>query len=150
MSDDLELRVARLEAADAVRNLRAEYAYACDEGFDGKRIGSLFLEDGVFDTGTAGRHVGPDAVAAYFEKVPEYLTWCVHVLASARIEVDDDAQGASGRWYFIEPCTMDGAAKWVIGTYEDRYRKDGEGRWRFAEVNLKSGVIAPYESGWPV
>jgi SnoaL-like domain len=64
--------------------------------------------------------------------------------------VDDDAQGASGSWYFFEPCTMNGEAKWVIGAYEDRYRVDSDGRWRFAEVVLKSSVTAPYQSGWPV
>src|ERR1700733_4739364 len=150
MPDDLEIRLRRLEAAEAARGLRAEYAYACDEGFDGRRIASLFVEDGVIDYGAAGRHVGRDGIAAYFDPVPEYLTWCVHVLGSSRIVVDDDAQGASGSWYFFEPCTMNGEAKWVIGAYEDRYRVDSDGRWRFAEVVLKSSVTAPYQSGWPV
>lgn len=152
MSDDLELRLRKLEAAEAARGLRAEYAYACDEGFDGRRIASLFVEDGVIDYGTAGagRHVGRDAIAAYFDPVPDYLSWCVHMLGSSRIVVEDDAQEATGSWYFLEPCTMRGEAAWVIGAYEDRYRVDSDGRWRFAEVVLKSSVSAPYQTGWTV
>jgi uncharacterized protein (TIGR02246 family) len=148
MTDDLAVRIGKLEAAEAIRQLRAENAYACDEGFPAERIAALYLEDGVFDAGEYGRHQGREAIAAYFEPVPKSLSWCIHVVGTETITVADNLTEATGRWYFFEPCTMNGEAHWITGSYLDRYGVDADGRWRFAEVTLVPGIVAPYASGW--
>lgn len=147
MTDTSE-RIAKLEAAEAIRNLRAEYAYVCDAGFDPHRIAATFTEDGVFDAGAFGRFEGREAIAAYFAAVPEMLSWSMHVMGTSRIEVADGAREATGRWYFLEPCIMEDADTWVMGAYDDKYRLDDDGRWRFVEVRLEPRVVSSYDNGW--
>ena len=89
---DTSGRLAKLEAAEAIRNLRAEYAYVCDAGFDPNKIAATFTEDGVFDAGVFGRFEGREAIAAYFAAVPEMLSWSMHVMGTSRIEVADGAR----------------------------------------------------------
>ena len=148
MTTDVSGRLAKLEAAEAIRNLRAEYAYVCDAGFDPDRIAATFTEDGVLDAGAFGRFEGREAIGAYFADVPAMLSWSMHVMGTSRIEVADGAREATGRWYFLEPCIMDGADTWVMGAYDDHYRLDDDGQWRFAEVQLVPRVVSPYDSGW--
>ena len=148
MTEDIEARLAKLEAAEAIRNLRSEYAYICDAGFDGDLIAATFTEDGVFDAGAVGRYEGRDAISEYFGAVSASLTWSVHMMGSDRIEVADGAREATGRWYFLEPCIVNGENTWVIGAYDDRYRLDDDGRWRFAEVRLEPLNVTSYDAGW--
>jgi hypothetical protein len=41
----LDLRVARLEAAEAIRNLKARYCELCDAGYRAEELAELFVED---------------------------------------------------------------------------------------------------------
>jgi uncharacterized protein (TIGR02246 family) len=147
MASDQDTRIAKLVAKEEIRDLKARYAEVCDAGFDPRELAELFTKDGVFNARGYGRFEGRDAIAAYFEAVPASLTWGLHYLTTPTIVVEDDLEHASGRWYFIEPCTMDGEAMWVMGRYDDRYRYE-DGRWRFAEVGLTTDAVTPFEEGW--
>lgn len=148
MTDDLEARLAKLEAAEAIRSLRAEYAFICDAGFDGDLIAATFTEDGIFDAGVVGSYQGREAIAAYFAKVPASLSWSYHLMGSSTIVVADGAREATGRWYFLEPCVVDDVDTWVMGAYDDQYRLDDDGQWRFAVVRLEPRAVSSVEAGW--
>lgn len=144
---DVEARLARLEAAEAIRNLRASYAYACDEGFDAERLADHYTEDAVLDNGEAGALRGRAEIAAYFAGVPQTLPWCSHYMTTSSIEVAADARTATGRWYFLEPCDLGGEAFWVMGVYHDAYAFTDDG-WKLASVRNEARAITPYASGW--
>ena len=51
MSGSLERRLARLEAAEEIRQLKARYAEVCDTGYEPERMVPLFTADAVWDGG---------------------------------------------------------------------------------------------------
>jgi 3-phenylpropionate/cinnamic acid dioxygenase small subunit len=58
-----------------------------------------------------------------------------HITANSIIEVADDEQTASARSTYVVFQATDALALQPIitGRYRDRFDRDGEGRWRFAE-----------------
>ena len=142
-----EERLARLEAKDAIRELKARYAQACDAGFDLDALRQLFAPEAVFDAGEFGRFDGRDAILAYYATVPDAISWGLHYIAGPTITVSDDLQTAEGTWYFLQPATMADRAVWIMGTYRDAYRRDDD-EWRFARIELTVETVTPFEAGW--
>jgi SnoaL-like domain len=152
MNDDLERRVARLEAAEEIRRLKARYAKVCDTGYEPDRMVPLFTADAVWDGGERfGRYEGIDAIHGFFAGVSSQIVWALHYMVAPAIEGDGDAETASASWYLWQPCTVVGdegpQAVWLTGTYADRYRKDADA-WKFARVQLECQTISPFEEGW--
>ena len=149
--DDLARTVAKLQAAEDIRHLKARYARVCDTGYTPSEMIPLFTKDAVWDGGRFGRHEGIDAITAFFDGVSEQITWALHYMIAPTIEVNDDLVTASGTWYLLEPCTMAGPdgpnAIWLTGGYADRYVKE-DGAWRFSEVLLDVQTVTPYDEGW--
>jgi hypothetical protein len=149
---DLEQRFARLEAIEAIRELKARYADVCDTGYDPVRMRPFFTEDAVWDGGPRfGRYEGIDAVCAFFSGISSEITWALHYMIAPIIEVADDGQTATGSWYLLEPVTIatgDGPrAMLITGRYADRYRLEPDG-WKFSEVKLDCQTISPLDEGW--
>ncbi len=154
MSTELTDRIARLEAVEAIRDLKIRYARACDPYPHGDQIAAMFTEDGVFDCGELfGVHRGRAAIREHFSRGSSVLKWTLHVIGSPLITVARDRRSASGSWYLWQPLTTweaDGSAqaRWLCGEYEDTYECDEGGTWRFSSVRLEVGVYATYEDGW--
>jgi hypothetical protein len=152
VNDSRERRLARLEAAEEIRQLKARYAEVCDTGYDPERMVPLFTADAVWDGGERfGRHEGIDAIYGFFDGVSAQIVWALHYMIAPLIEVAEDGESATGRWYLLEPCTIvtgDGPrAMLITGTYADRYRREA-GAWRFAEVKLDVQTVSPLDEGW--
>lgn len=152
MTEVLEARVAKLEAIEQIRQLKARYAKVCDTGYDPERMAPLFTRDAVWDGGPRfGRYEGLDEIRGFFAGVSSQITWALHYMVAPDIEVADDLETATGAWYLWQPCTVvadDGPrAVWLTGTYADRYRREQHG-WKFSEVVLDCQTISPVEEGW--
>jgi SnoaL-like domain len=152
MTDELERRLAKLEAAEEIRRLKAHYAEICDTGYKPDRMRPLFTRDAVWDGGERfGRYEGVDAVCGFFAGVSSQITWALHYMVAPLITIADDLQTATGSWYLWQPCTVLGAggprAVWLTGTYADRYRREDED-WKFSEVRLDCQTVSPFEEGW--
>ena len=152
MTGDLEHRLAKLQAAEEIRQLKARYAAVCDTGYSPERMVPLFTSDAVWDGGERfGRHEGIDAIYRFFEGVSSQIVWALHYMVAPIVEVEDDLETATGSWYLWQPCTLvtgEGPqAVWLTGTYADRYRRE-EGGWKFSEVRLDCQTISPFEEGW--
>lgn len=149
--NDLERTVAKLQAAEEIRHLKARYAAVCDTGYSPERMVPLFTADAVWDGGRFGRHEGIDAIYAFFAGVGNDILWALHYMVAPIVEVSDDLTTATGSWYLWQPCTVvapEGPkAVWLTGTYADRYRKE-DGAWRFSEVRLDCQTISPIDEGW--
>ena len=148
---DIEIRLAKLEAAEDIRHLKARYARICDTGYSPDAMGPLFTEDAVWDGGRFGRHVGRGAICDFFAGVSKEITWALHYMISPVIEVDDDLINAKGTWYLWQPCTFatpgDPKAVWMASLYADRYRKEG-GLWRFSDMKVTVETMTPFAEGW--
>ena len=143
----LERRVQRLEDLEAIRDLKARYAAACDNGYDADTLAAMFTEDAVWDGATLGRHVRREAIRAFFQGSSSRISFARHHVSNPLIEIDGDT--ATGTWYLLQTCTYirDNQAVWGAGTYRDRYVRTAEG-WRFSQVRLESHFWTPYEAGW--
>ncbi len=147
MNPDSESRLAQLEAKDAIRELKARYARACDAGFDLDELAEVFSENAVFDAGAFGRHDGRRAILDYYAAVPDSISWGMHFVANPTIAVADDGQTAEASWYFLQPATLSERAVWVMGSYRDEYVRESDG-WRFSLVELHVEAVTPFDVGW--
>ena len=74
MTVDLETRLARLEAVEEIRVLKARYAAVCDTGYDPDGMTPLFTTDAVWDGGDRfGRHEGIDGRRVHDEPCAERM-----------------------------------------------------------------------------
>lgn len=150
MSDDLSSRLSKLEAAEAIRSLKARYAKACDIGYAPEAMAPLFTEDAVWSDVKGrftGTHEGRDAICAFFATASEQISWAGHYMIGPDIKVEDDLVNATGTWYLWQPCTIEGEAAWIVGTYADDYRCE-DGEWKIARLELTLETVTSFEKGW--
>jgi hypothetical protein len=150
VSDDLSTRIAKLEAAEAIRSLKARYAKACDIDYAPDAMRPLFTQDAVWSDikgRFTGTHEGIEAICEFFAGAAEKISWAGHYMIGPDIDVADDLVNATGSWYLWQPCTIDGEAAWIVGTYADTYRIE-DGVWKIARLELTLETVTPYEQGW--
>jgi uncharacterized protein (TIGR02246 family) len=149
MEGDIGARIAKLEAVEEIRSLKARYAKACDIGYSPSAMAPLFTADAVWTevTGRFGTHEGRDAICAFFGGVSSSISWALHYMIAPNIQVADDLQSATGTWYLWQPCTMDGEAVLLAGTYADTYRNE-MGTWRISRMEVKLETITSLHEGW--
>ncbi|MFA4927697.1 MAG: nuclear transport factor 2 family protein [Patulibacter sp.] len=147
-------RLALLEAREAIRERKYEYAALCDGGYDGAAIARLFTADGSWHSNVHGTIAGPAAIAAFMEQIGrEHFPWAIHYVGNPRIDVDLAAGTARARWVLLQLASgtaadAHDASVVATGAYDDRLRLvDGE--WRFASVTLKLGQVTDLRRGWP-
>lgn len=147
---DLAQRVARLEAIEEIKRLKARYCAYCDDNYDPEGIGSLFVEDGIWDGERFGRHVGRDRIKAFFKSISGEIVFAAHLVLNPIIEVTDAAH-ATGRWRLIMPATVrsDGRkeARWLVAAYTESYvRVDGV--WLFRTMQVHVNFFEPHQGSW--
>src|SRR5260221_404979 len=124
LEGDLAQRVARLEAIEEIKGLKARYCAYCDDNYDPEGIASLFVEDGLWDGERFGRHVGRDQIKAFFKSISGEIVFAAHLALNPIIEAKD-ADHATGRWRLIMPATVrtDGKneARWLVAAYTESY-----------------------------
>lgn len=151
--DDLERRLARLEAERDVASLMYRYIHACDEVKDAALIASCFTADAVWEGqgyfAEFGETVGTEAIHAMFVDNPVMLPFTAHYLTNPVIEVSPDGEHATGRWHTLEAATLRDRSMqvWMLAWYENDFRRvDTE--WKIAHLRYRDRVVCPYEDGW--
>ncbi|MGH1492550.1 MAG: nuclear transport factor 2 family protein [Acidimicrobiales bacterium] len=146
---DLETRIARLEAAESIRILKAHYCDLCDTGYDVEALGSLFVEDATWDGGNLGTFEGLDAIKRFFGHMPKVLRFAIHHVTNSAVDVADDALSATGTWYLLQSATTAASneAVWIAGRYQDEFVKVGDS-WRFARITIETKLFTPSGAGW--
>ncbi len=130
---ELEQRIARLEAIEAIKQLKARYFQACDNK-QPERVRSCFVDgEMLIDYGRVGSFNNADDMVAVFTKYAceEHIVE-MHHAQNAQIEVysADEATGTWGLFYYM----IDTRRKQVTqlaGFYEDEYRFE-YGGWRIS------------------
>ena len=147
---ELEARLRRLEDIEALKQLKAQYCAACDDGYDADRLASLFTEDAVWDGGrTFGVASGREAIRRHFQGASARVTIARHQVMNPIIDVDGDT--ASGHWLLFQPCTSAGRdgeqATWLAATYADTYART-DGGWLISRTTIDVAFFTPYDRGW--
>ena len=146
----LEQRIARLEAAEQIRAMKAYYCELCDRGYDPDSLCALFTEDAVWDGGHFGRHEGRHAIHTFFGGISGSLVFAAHLVMNPVIEfLDDDT--AVGKWRLWEPATVKEngmlESKILLAGYEDVYVKV-DGKWLYKSLKLHVNFFASLTDGW--
>lgn len=144
-------RVSRLEAKEAIRELRYAYCYRLDDR-DWEGFLELFTDDATLDYGGLGTYEGRDGVREFAEEfVAEHLDATAHAVHNGVVDVDTDGGDdiATGRWYVTSLITLGGGTSgFRMGQYEERYRRCDDG-WRIESLQLRFVYSADYDDGWP-
>jgi len=133
---DVEERISRLEAHEAIRQLVARYALAVDTR-DLDALVALFVAD--VDVGRLG--TGRGALAESFRQGLEPLGLTILLVGTHVIDLLD-ADHATGEVYCTGEIDRDGVLLRQAILYRDTYRRDGEG-WRFVRRNHLLWYSAP-------
>ena len=144
---ELQDRVRALEDTNELRNLKAEYAAACDDNYDPDRIAALFVEDATWESQGLGRFEGREAIREFFRGISSHFVFALHYGLNPSIEVTGDS--ARARWYLFMPCTIgeSGQAMWRAGIDDEEYVRVG-GKWMFKSKKSAAIFNTTYEQGW--
>lgn len=127
---DLEHAVREMQDRVAIDELRSRYARTIDNR-DWEGYASLFAEDAVVEYHGRGRFEGPAEVKQFVEENVAY-DQSVHMAHMPTVTIDGDE--ATGSWYLYVFYVIDDTYGWVVGEYEDEYRRvDGE--WKFTYIS---------------
>lgn len=127
-----------IEDRAAIEDLIQRHAWLIDHG-EANRIGELFTRDGTLH-GVGPEKRGRDAIAAWgAERAEMRERRSRHVQSNILIEpvAADTAHGCLVLTLYRHDGPGPGAtAPFLICEYADRYRKEPDGAWRFAERRL--------------
>ncbi len=151
MTSSMEERLARLEAIEEIKALKARYCALCDADYDPDGLAALFLPDGIWDGGPFGRYEGRAAIRTFFQGISGTIRFAAHLVLNPIIEVQGP-DTATGKWRLIMPCTVTGddgvaEARWLLSAYDEVYARH-DGKWLFRTLHLTVNFYAPHLKGW--
>ena len=135
----LEQRIARLEALDAIRQLKHRYLNACDLK-EVEVIRDCFAEGEIdIDYGPVGSFKDRDSFVALYQSLAcNARVIDLHHGANPEIELvaEDEAEA---RWalYYFNLDAETGATRQLGGVYQDRYRRI-DGQWKIVETTFRA------------
>ncbi len=156
-----EQRLQQLEDYEAIRQLKAYYAWACDAKFNDAHealpqaeidalirpmVDAVFSEDARWTTGPAtGVFVGREAI---FNRLRESnWTFAMHYYCNPHIRLAGDR--ATATWMLWEPCTHRdrNEAMWMSALTDDEYVRTSDG-WRISSYNYRAKFLTPFDKSW--
>ena len=145
--EELQAKVRHLEDIEALRNLKAEYAAACDDNYDADRLAALFVEDATWESQGMGKYEGREAIREFFRGISGHFVFALHYGLNPQIEVTGDT--ARARWYLFMPCTVGdtGKAMWRAGLDEEEYVRV-QGKWMYRSKKSAPFFHTTFEEGW--
>ena len=145
MSDDLSVRLRRLETIEAARGLVAEYANTVDER-DLDRFSRIFSPDAVLSAGDT-RHEGIDAIVEFFRtRFASDPTDRRHFVTNVRV-VDASPTAATLTSYFLFTAGTNGESVLGWGRYTDRFAP-ADGELRFVAKHIAVEFRGPVDATW--
>lgn len=139
----LEERIARLEDAQEIGQLRARYCQALDDGrWDD--LADTFTDDGAFVGLSTAR--GREEMLEFFPKLNSTtVTSWWHFSSNETIDINGGL--ATGSTWLLQPCVVEGASQLAAGRYDDTMVRTAEG-WRFTERKVAFFFWSSLEAGW--
>ncbi len=146
----LEQRIARLEAIEAIKQVKAQYLSACDRK-DPAAVRACFVDgDMLIDYDRVGVLNSADELTSLFERFgcePHVIEMHHAQNPVITIEDEDNASGSWGLYYHLIDTRADAVTQ-LGGSYEDHYRRV-DGAWKIAATTfrLHSSQLLSLEEG---
>lgn len=149
--NELEERIRKTEAFQAITNIQALYSFHIDAGKIDELI-DLFDDEFEWNVGFEGHMTtwtSKAELSRYLVKSCELTPMMRHQPMTPYIEVDGDtAKGAFYLTGMITSTLKNGQqARWVQGRYDNEY-VCVNGKWKFRSLNFFYNFLSPYEDGW--
>lgn len=117
-----------------IEELRSRYAHTIDHGAatgEWEDFIALYTEDAVVDYPQTTLQ-GHEEIEEFGQEIEDFYEFSMHTVQMPVIDLDGNE--ATGEWYmFVIYTATDGSEGYVVGRYEDEYRRvDGE--WKFSRV----------------
>ncbi|QCP49594.1 nuclear transport factor 2 family protein [Trinickia violacea] len=149
--DDLASRVAKLEAIEAIRELKAHYTALADAKYTSDGYGRVdertmsavasqqaqcFTEDAVWHGGEGfgDKRIGREALRQWFMRSP--WRFAIHFYNGESIVVDGDSARANWRLWQLALRDDDTSAVFLAGVTDEAYRREADGIWRICEMRF--------------
>ena len=145
---NLEQRMRVLEDVEAIRKLKARYAYAIDSQVLKDIMNNFALECSA-DYGPFGNYKTRSEVEHFFGvTIPPDLPFTLHWLHNGIIDVNSEIT-ATGQWYFTAAGTHKptNRAIWMAGKYNDDFIKEND-EWKIKKMLCTFFYITAYDEGW--
>ena len=149
-ASDLASRIERLEAIEAIRQLKARYLNACDTQ-DPQAVSNCFADSGVvIDMGHLGVfHSGDEFAAFYWAAGCHDYVFDLHQGANPEIDILDESH-ARGVWSlnYRNINTRERTITFLSLLYHDEYTKVS-GKWKIVKcrVEFRTAMHLTYASG---
>jgi uncharacterized protein (TIGR02246 family) len=150
----LASRLQRLEDLEAIKDVAAQYALLCDNGYDADRLADLFTDDAVWENPVFGNYEGKEAIRAFFSGISASIVWAYHIMLPMTISIASDGRSATGTWYALSLSTQTartepGGFDAVIATadLEKQLVKEG-GDWRIRHAKASMHQVSNIDEGW--
>jgi ketosteroid isomerase-like protein len=132
--ESLAARLDRLESKDAIRDIVTAYAIACDE-HDMPRLMNLFTVDACFDAPNGSMVANGKAdIQTLFQKTFKIRGPAYHWTHDVTLEIDSaDPNRGTGLVLSHAETTPNGVVSIAAMRYQDDYRRESDGQWRFAK-----------------
>src|SRR5690606_8105301 len=150
--EQIEERIAILNAEDSVRNLQNAYGYYVDQKM-WDDIVDLFSETGLVEIAGVGTFPGKEGVRQALELMGEQGLsqgqFNEHPSFSLIVTVMPGAQEAYARGLVLgmRSRELNGASSWEFSTFRNRFVKEG-GLWKLREMRIYPTMAADYAEGW--
>jgi len=152
--NDTAVRLSRLEAHEAIRDLHSQYCFIQDRGHtshaeaDVQAFLALCHPDIVWDNSPDGSraHRGHAAVAAYLRQLWVRFDSCMHFVHNLLITFEAADRGC-GRSSFEAVGDIGGEAFVAAGYYEDEYVRSVAG-WQFLLHREVPFYFVKVKEGW--
>lgn len=144
----LESKVRRLDALEAIKQLKARYCEICDNDHNPDEIVTIFTEDGVWEGDGIGRAEGHAEIRELFEGFRKAISFSQHMVQNPIIEVDGST--ATGRWYFFGMFKFlrNDQRRWQAARYHETYEMI-YGKWKIKHLKIAPPTMSvKYEDGW--
>ncbi|KRB49122.1 hypothetical protein ASE04_18230 [Rhizobium sp. Root708] len=146
-------RLQRLEDIEQIRTLKARYAEALDNRFNGDQVSALFAEDATWQVGEdQAAQTGRAEIKQLCVNLAKQISWSIHYFIPSVIEIGEDGVTAKASFYILDFQTLkndDGEdeAYMFVGTFNDTFTKI-DGSWYFQSINGKIDVVTPWTESW--
>ncbi len=130
---------------EEIQALAEAYVAAADSG-DTQALAELFLPEGRLTTwppdGSPGTpHYGIESISSVPATLALRYDRSVHRLGELHVVVSDDGRTALGNLDCDAELTTDGITRALTIRYEDAYRRDADGRWRFVTRDVRIQAV---------
>ena len=149
----VEWRLARLEAAEAIRQAVYAYAMAGDRGNDAHIVRTLFSEEATYEAKGMGRFEGLDNIVRGLAQIArDVVVWSFHAPGGPWIDLAEDGGQARVFWWVWVPVALrseDGTTTphWGAGHYNGDMRCE-HGNWKFTRLLFEPRLRTPFHGPW--